>query len=201
MKKLGLRILEYMQSKNYEIKDLNIIYIEGVNPDTFALNSDTENYWNDTRNLILEDGTVVMSAQATTEPGTYYTDNPLNPKGAARIAFGHYKEAWAFGMHKKQKALVQVGEITVHRDLNKDGVRTGDKTYTGLFEINQHTTGDSPYASIPDLVGRWSAGCLVGKVPKTHYEIFLPTLRQFGYPVWDTTVLDGSLLHSLGVLG
>lgn len=200
MKSVGNRILDYMTRQGYLINDCNIVYIEGVDPDTFALNDDALDYWNDTRNIILSDGTILMSCSATTEPGKYYTENPLNPSGAARIAFGQHKDAWAFGNHKDQKALVQVGEITVFRDFNEDGLRTGDKTYTGLFGINQHTTASNALGMCPEEVGRWSAGCLVGKVPRTHYEIFLPTLRKFNYPVWDTTVLDGTLLHRLGVL-
>lgn len=200
MKSTGNRILDYMTKEGYKIDDCNIVYIEGVEPDTFQLNDDSANYWNDTRNIILSDGTILMSCRATTEPGSYYTENPMNPAGAARIAFGYHKDAWAMGYHKDQKALVQVGEITVFRDFNEDGLRTGDKTETGLFGINQHTTSPSSYGSRPEEIGRWSAGCLVGQHSKTHYEVFLPILKRFGYSVWSTTVLDGSLLHSSGVL-
>ena len=36
---------------------------------------------------------------ATTEPGAYYTEHPVNPAGAARIEFGQY-QAWRVGMHR-----------------------------------------------------------------------------------------------------
>lgn len=199
MKNTGTRILDYMVSQGYRIRECNIVYIEGVEPDTFQLNDDVINKWNDTRNIILRDGTIPLSCRATTEPGTHYTNNPVNPSGAARIAFGQHKDAWSFGYHKDQKALVQVGEITVYRDFNKDGVRTGDKTDTGLFGLNQHTTSATVSGTTPEDVGKWSAGCLVGQHAITHYNYFLPILRDFGYTRWDTTVLDGSLLHSLGI--
>jgi hypothetical protein len=70
----------------------------------------------------------------------------MNPQGAARIAFGQYT-AWQVGRHgtsDRHEALVQVVEVKVHRDLNKDMQRTGDtkgtaqadRTDTGLFGIN-----------------------------------------------------------------
>lgn len=200
MKKIGQSIIDYMVVKGYVVRDINIVYIEGVNPDTFTLNDDQADQWNDTRNLITDKGEVLLSCTATTEPGEYYTSNPMNRDGCARIAFGQYLQAWEFGMHHYQKALVQVGEIEVYRDLNRDGVRTGDCTYKGLFGINQHTTGDSSGSSAPTYVGKWSAGCLVGKFASTHYESFLPVLQRYNQKRFDTTILDGSLLHQLGVL-
>lgn len=59
----------------------------------------------------------------------------MNRLGAARIAFGQYK-SWQVGIHNADSptahaALKQVGELTVHRDLNKDGKRTGDRVFVG----------------------------------------------------------------------
>ena len=101
---------------------------------------------------------------------------PMNINGAARIAFGQYK-SWVVGTHLKgrasaHEALVQVGEVTVHRDLNKDFMRTNDKTDTGLFGINQHWGYDAP----KDNLGSTSAGCLVGRTKKGHRE-FMATLK------------------------
>ncbi len=104
---------------------------------------------------------------ATTEPGAYYTEHPVNPAGAARIAFGQY-EAWRVGMHRgDHEALVQRGPVTVRRDLNKDMIRTGDARDIGdNFGINQH--GPSGTDQAPDNVGKFSAGCLVGKSMAGH---------------------------------
>ncbi len=170
------KVIGYMRSRNYFIcrhpDCKNIIYLEGANADG-TLNDDTPNKFNDIR--------VVFSIDAqgrpdfdgaiwegTTEPGKYWTLNPMNAKGAARIAFNQYK-AWVVGTHHRNtasahEALVQVEPITVCRDLNKDFRRTGDEQDTGLFAINQHWGYDAPV----DDLGRSSAGCLVGRTKDGH---------------------------------
>jgi hypothetical protein len=71
-------------------------------------------------------------------------------------------------MHRgDHEALVQRGKITVCRDLNKDMIRTGDARDSGdNFGINQH--GPSGTDEAPDNVGKFSAGCLVGKSMAGH---------------------------------
>ena len=54
--------------------------------------------------------------------------------------------------------------MTVCRDLNKDGQRTGDKRQTGEFGINQHWGYDLPE------VDKASAGCLVGQSKDGHRQ-------------------------------
>jgi hypothetical protein len=145
------RIVKYMQLRNYWIARLpgflNIVYVEGANADGKP-NADEFNKFNDRRIVIgIENGTptIKMNVLATTEPGKFFTDNPMNPSGAARIAFGQYK-AWRVGIHRasapsRHEALVQVGELSVHRDLNKDGKRTSDRIDVGSgFAINQQWT-------------------------------------------------------------
>ncbi|MGL5926710.1 MAG: peptidoglycan-binding protein, partial [Chroococcidiopsis sp.] len=147
------------------------------------------NYFNDLRLVVSNTGEIVGCWAATTEPGRYYTQNPMNPKGAARIAFGNYVDAWAIGRHHTQDALVQVGNITVHRDLNKDGMRTGDKLDTGSsFGINQHTTSNNPLE-----IGKWSAGCLVTPSPTSHAK-FMQLMRDSGRKYFDTTIIPGDKL-------
>jgi hypothetical protein len=92
----------------------------------------------------------------------------MNRLGAARIAFGQYK-AWKVGTHgnsQPHEALVQVAPCIVHRDLDKNFIRTGDRTFEGLFGINQHWGYDLPESNI----GQASAGCLVGRTRKGHRE-------------------------------
>ena len=106
---------------------------------------------------------------ATTEPGKYYTSvRKIDPRGAARIAFGQYK-AWSVGTHRAgtrtaHEALVQTAPISVFRDLNEDFERQGDEEASGLFGINQHWGYDLPKSDI----GRASAGCLVGRTKSGH---------------------------------
>ncbi|WP_392530456.1 peptidoglycan-binding protein [Nostoc sp. C117] len=175
------KIVKYMQAKNYEVftspKEYNIVYLEGVNED-WTLNQDTPNQFND-RRIVIEvvDGIpkIVNHWQATTEPGRWYTYNPMNPGGAARIKFGQYK-AWAVGIHgnsEPHEALVQVAPITVYRDFNKDFQRIGDKLDTGIFAVNQHYGYDAPANDIKNA----SAGCLVGRRREGHRE-FMAIVKQ-----------------------
>jgi peptidoglycan hydrolase-like protein with peptidoglycan-binding domain len=163
-----------MERKGYQIDrdpgELNIVYVEGMNPDGTP-NGDEANKWNDLRLVIGFEGgepRIIGKWAATTEPGRYYTDHPLSPLGAARIEFGQYK-SWQVGMHHPNKpsgheALVQTGgQVTVCRDLNKDGLRTGDKRDTGEFGINQHWGYD--LAEVDNA----SAGCLVGQSKNRKY--------------------------------
>ncbi len=172
------KVITYMEMKNYFISKhpdcFNIIYLEGANTDG-ALNSDLPNMFNDVRILfkIGNDGRPVFDEwiwEATTEPGKYWTENPMNPKGAARIAFDQYK-AWRVGTHRAgttraHEALVQIAPVTVFRDLNKDYKRPGDKPDSGLFGINQHWGYDASESNL----GRSSAGCLVGRSTSGHKD-------------------------------
>lgn len=182
---------------------LNIVYVEGLSPDG-SRNDDKPNVFNDLRMLLRagEDGVpfVEESWVATTEPGTYYTKvKKLNPLGTARIAFGQYK-SWSVGVHmagkpSEHEALVQTAPVTVHRDLNEDFERAGDKTYTGLFGVNQHYGFDAPV----DDIGRASAGCLVGRTKAGHRSFMAlckadPRYRLHKGYRFTATVLDARTL-------
>ncbi|MBD2201330.1 peptidoglycan-binding protein [Calothrix sp. FACHB-1219] len=178
---IASRIIKYLQLKDYQIsigaKQYNIVYIEGMSED-WTLNGDAPNQFNDLRIVIeIVEGVpkIVNHWQATTEPGRHYTHNPMNPKGAARIKFGQYK-AWAVGFHgnaDRHEALIQVAPITVHRDFDKNFIRTGDKLDTGLFAVNQHWGYDAPANDIKTA----SAGCLVGRRRDGHRE-FMSIIKQ-----------------------
>lgn len=202
---LASRILEYMQTKGYQVssnnQEYNIVYIEGLNADG-TLNNDAPNEFND-RRIVIEvvDGVPKIAGQwqATSEPGSYYTYHPMNAGGAARIQFGQYK-AWAVGIHgnaEPHEALVQVSNITVCRDFNKDFKRTGDKLDTGLFAVNQHWGYDYPANNINNA----SAGCLVGRSRDGHREFMSIVKRDPRYKannnyIFYTTIIAGDeLLH------
>lgn len=184
----GKKAITYMRSKGYKIRALNIVYFEGLDADDLAtVNSDRIDYWNDVRSVITDDGDVILSAVATTEPGWYYRRNRLNSAGAAQLAFGQYLDAWCIGDHKGQDALVQCGELKIYRDGNEDGSRKGDPIFIGGgYGLNQHTTSNAP-----DLVGLWSAGCLVGKFPGTHAK-FMNICRSMGLQTFDSCLVNGS---------
>lgn len=202
---LALRILAAMEQKGHRIDrgpgEINIVYVEGMNPDG-APNGDEANKWNDLRLVVrVEDGRprIVGLWPATTEPGRYYTENPINPGGAARIQFGQYT-AWQVGMHRQNhEALVQTGgPVTVCRDLNKDYSRIGDKQEVGSFGINQHWGYDLVE------VDKASAGCLVGQSKTGHREFMALVKSDPRYQadhtfVFTTAVLDASTVHGVAV--
>lgn len=151
---------------------VNIVYVEGMDADGTA-NTDAPNEFNDLR-LVLRvnragNPDITEMWEATTEPGKYYTlIEKLDPRGAARIAFGQYK-SWSVGTHlagrpSAHEALVQTASIRVYRDLNQDFERTSDQVFEGLFGVNQHWGFDLPRSD----VGRASAGCLVGRTRAGH---------------------------------
>lgn len=144
-----------------------IIGLEGLSP-SFKLNNDAPDRFNDVVIAIMSDGNGRTKLSApyicTTEPGAYYTRNRLNRRGAARVQIDmKHSDVWMKGAHKNQsRRLVQIGAaITVTRDGNADGMRTGDYVEKGWFGINFHDGGNS---NVNGSIGRWSAGCLV--IPK-----------------------------------
>lgn len=176
----------------------NIVYIEGLNPDGTP-NADRPNEWNDLRLLVTKEGDkwkIVHNAIATTEPGDFYTNNPTNMQGAARIAFGYHPPAWKMGFHKgTQPALVQVGNVMIHRDKNRDGLRgRNEPSFLSVpIGLNHHTTSQRFNG---EQIGKYSAGCLVGKNYAQHLD-FLSLLRKevrinAGFPyLYDTWTIPG----------
>lgn len=199
MAKDGKKVIEYMRSKGYRILALNIVYIEDVwLPDEWNPVPGKLDAWDDARCIIRNDGEILLCCAATTEPGRYYTENPMNERGAFRIAFGNYQDAWKVGLHHQQLALIQCGTITGYRDFNQDGKRTGDPVDVGDdFGINQHTTGDGN-GYCPDVIGRWSGGCLTGQHSTTHYEKFMKICQGMGRRKFDTTIIASDELSQFG---
>lgn len=102
--------------------------------------------------------------KVTTDPGTYWLQNPLNPKGTAILKAGQYLDAYSIDKHRnKYYALCQrLAKVTVIRDYDRDAVLdfNNGKEQIGMFGINIHRarkTG-STYS-----VDRHSAGCQVFK--------------------------------------
>lgn len=127
----------------------------------------------------------------TTEPGKYYTQNPLNKRGAAFAKTDtKHDGVWQLGWHKDQKdCLIQTGNvITVVRDENKNGQRNrGEYEDSGWFGINfHHTKGNYN----PQSVGRWSAGCLVVPNPQQHKAI-VDAFKASGQNKCSYVLLDG----------
>ncbi len=190
------RVVAGMEAKGYRIDkkpgEVNIVYIEGRDRFTGARNDGRPDLWNDVRMVFsYKDGRPVDLGEwtSTTQPGFYFTRNPLNPGGAASIKPGQYT-AWKVDLHRGQyEALCQRGELTLTRDFNKDYKREGDKEETGTWEgINQHHGNDAA------TVGPHSAGCLVGRRIDGHEDFMSivksdPRYRADRNYMFTTTVL------------
>lgn len=206
--RLAKRILRYLRRKNFWVARspnmYNIVYVEGMSYNG-KLNKDKFNEWNDLRAVIriLPGGKpdLLINAQATTEPGRFYTRYPMNSQGAARIAFGQYK-AWIDGMHQgTQPALIQRGMVRVHRDRNKDGKRSNNDPIDigDWFGINQHST--EPNVN-PVTVDKYSAGCLVGRNYRSHLTFLAAVKKDVRYQLdksylFVSTVIPGDDLARL----
>ena len=136
--------------------ELNVIGIRN--------NTSIPNTFDDSINVLFTDNSGTpqfLSWRATTDPGTYWLKNPMNPQGTAVLKPGQYIGSHALGMHRGlYMALVQVKPVTVIRDFNRDGkadYNTG-KQESGLFGINIHRALEK---GTTKTIDNHSAGCQV----------------------------------------
>ena len=112
----------------------------------------------------------MLSYNITTDPGTYWRENPMNADGTAILKEGYHKAIWKMGLHKGQyPALVQHKPCEVYRDNNGDGILDTEfmDTQVGLFGINCHRSNAS---AISTQVDKWSAGCQVHDDPNRYHN-------------------------------
>src|SRR6185437_16093290 len=136
--------------------ELNVIGIRN--------NTSVPNIFNDSLNVLFTDSSgklVSYTWMATTDPGTYWLQNPLNEYGTAILKPGQYVNSHAIGMHRGlYLALVQVNPVTVVRDFNRDGkadYNTG-RQETGMYGINIHRAQET---GLTKTIDKYSAGCQV----------------------------------------
>ncbi len=111
---------------------------------------------------IREDMTWEMKTfKATTDPGTSWLRDPMNPAGTAILKPGQYIGCYQLGMHRrKYRALIQKLPVTIWRDNNRDDFADYNlkKQETGLFGINIHKAADK---GVTKYIDKYSAGCQV----------------------------------------
>ncbi len=99
--------------------------------------------------------------KATTDPGTFWLRQPLQPQGTAILQEGQFLNAYGMGLHRgKYLALVQTGPVAIIRDYNRDAIldfNNGNKT-TGYFGINVHRANKT---GTTKTIDKNSAGCQV----------------------------------------
>jgi hypothetical protein len=149
-----------LQKKGYRIFlrpfELNIV---GVRADSVKPNSFDDSiyvFFNNNEGKLIE-----HRFPATTDPGTYWLKNPMNPQGTAILKEGQYLNTYALGLHRgKYMALVQVRPVTVMRDYDRNAVLDllNGKEDKGLFGINIHRASE---IGTTKTVDQYSAGCQV----------------------------------------
>lgn len=101
--------------------------------------------------------------EATTDPGQYWMNNPMNKDGCAILVPGQYRGSHKIRKHQgKYEALGQKKPVKVYRDNDRDNIYdTDEETITeGIYGINIHRS--NPYTE-SYYVNKWSAGCQVFK--------------------------------------
>lgn len=189
-------------------KCFNLIYMEGTNLDGNG-NGDPPNHFAALRTLIVVGadgiphyapvpGGGIAKWIATTEPSRYWTENPMNDLGAARLILGQQK-GWTMGEYHDVAALIEAANLKVQRDPDATYKRYGP-VYTGQFGIHHHVDYGYP---INDE-GRSSAGCCVGWNTDQH-ETFMsmeatdPRYRaNHGYKFMSSIVTHADLLAVKG---
>lgn len=97
----------------------------------------------------------------TTDPGTYYLNNPLNVNGTAALAEGQHKGAFTLGMHQgKYGAYVQHNKLPLYRDGNRDSKLDLDPA-TITYEMAGINLHHASFTGTSVQVDKWSAGCQV----------------------------------------
>lgn len=156
-------VLNVIKNKGYRINTAtgypNIIGIRHL---------DKENAFDDVFMVIRYDANgkiLPLQFLGTTDPGEPNLLNPVNTKGCAILVPGQYKNVWKIGMHHAHEALVQIRNMSVYRDNDRDRQIDIDpaKIDTGLFGINFHGRYTRKNVSVDGspLIGPWSAGCQV----------------------------------------
>ena len=115
--------------------------------------------------------------RATTDPGTFWLSQPMQPQGTAILAEGQNLNCYELGMHQgKYLALVQRKPITVIRDYNRDAIldfNNGNKS-VGMFGVNIHRAS---VAGTTKMVDKYSAGCQVFENAKD-FELFISLCQK-----------------------
>ena len=153
-------ITNVLRLKTYEIYNkpyqLNIIGIRSVDTVPNRFDDEIHIFFKNNSNQWVH-----YIFPATTDPGTYWLKNPLNPQGTAILSQGQYQNSYQIGLHRgKYYALVQSKPVTVLRDYDRNAILdfNNGKPETGMFGINIH------HASVngtTKTVDNYSAGCQV----------------------------------------
>jgi len=154
-------VIALLKRKGYKINERpNELNIVGVRKDTTIPNQFDDRmyvFWKDDKNKW--EGKFYT---ITTDPGTYWLDNPMMPQGTAILKEGQYVDSHKIRLHDgRYEALGQEGPVTVIRDYDRDAVldfNNGREETGSRFGINIHRAKKS---GTTQTIDKYSAGCQV----------------------------------------
>ena len=124
------------------------------------------------------DGWVTREWPATTDPGTYWLENPSKIQGTAVLASPQQcRGVYKIDLHGgRYEALCQrLGKVYTWRDSDKSDVvdwNQLDDAVAGWYGINIHRAGKDS-----TQVDKWSAGCQVFQQAK-HFDAFMELVKK-----------------------
>tara|TARA_R100000008_G_scaffold43790_1_gene25412 strand:- start:8060 stop:8629 length:570 start_codon:yes stop_codon:yes gene_type:complete len=166
--------------------DLNIVGVRSFNMRANKFDDSINVFYKNTKK-----DWEVRVYKATTDPGTYYLENPMKVTGTAIMVPGQYRSAYKIGTHRTYEALVQRGKnpIKIYRDSNKDEIldMSNDTMAEGWYGINIHKAGSNS-----TIVHTWSAGCQVFKTSSDFNDFMTLVNRAAKYwgPTFTYTLLE-----------
>jgi len=152
---------KYFHDNNNKSYDVNIIGIRNS-----KTNGRVTNAFDDLMTIAYKnaDGEwMYHEYPCTTDPGTHWVENILNPDGVAILKPGQYRGSHKLRLHQgKYLALGQKKPVKVYRDANLDGKYDllEESVKEGIYGINIHRA-TSRTGGKSTRVDKWSAGCQV----------------------------------------
>jgi len=203
----GALIVSAYRTKGYILRTdpdfLNLFGIRANKPDT--------NTFQDGVGWMTFDGTnwIWKIYPATTEPGFYYLENPMNVEGTHILVPGQYLDSHMLGLHKQEyEAFVQCGKMSFYTDNNKnDVVDMNPDTIVAL-----QSAGVDIHRANPDqtstVVGKWSAACQVVADPVNFAEMISMAHKHtaiypnlFSYTLFDELDVFPEVISAVPTLG
>jgi hypothetical protein len=136
---------------------------------------------------------------STTDPGTYYLENPMRVTGTAILMPGQY-HAWKIDLHGgRYEALCQrAASVKIWRDNTMDEIlhHPADSESEGYYGINLHRSSlrtDTVAEADSAKVHNWSAGCQVHARIDAFDEMMELARKQrdlLGIDVFTYTLMD-----------
>jgi hypothetical protein len=166
--------------------DLNIVGVRSYNMRANKFDDNINVFYKNTKK-----DWEVRVYKITTDPGSYYLENPMKVAGTAIMVPGQYRSSHKIGTHKTYEALVQRGKnpIKIYRDSNKDEIldMSSDTVTEGWYGINIHKAGSNS-----KIVHKWSAGCQVFKTSNDFKDFMTLVNRAAKYwgPTFTYTLLE-----------